>query len=106
MNLKCPNCSEFKFNKVTTGKWTFGFWNLVVYFFGVTSMFGTKDHSTSDNYTTTHEELFGIPVLIWGFLVIIIYTPFLFIRKYIHNKKYKRNVMYCSNCQFQQDINI
>ena len=67
MNLKCPNCSEFKFNKVTTGKWTFGFWNLVVYFFGVTAMFGTKDHSTSDNYTTTHEELFGIPMLIWGF---------------------------------------
>lgn len=104
MNLKCPNCSEFKFNKVTTGKWTFGFGNLIVYFIALTGMFGTYRKSTEDNYNTTHEEIFGIPAFIWGFLIIIAYTPFLLIRRYIHNKKYKKNIMYCSNCNYQSEV--
>lgn len=106
MNLKCPNCSEFKYSKKITGKWTFGFWNLVVYFFSLTFIFGTPYKSNSDNYSNSTEEFFGLPMFMWGFIIIITYTPFILVKSKHHNKKNMKNIMYCSNCHYKEDIKV
>lgn len=104
MNLKCPNCSNFSFQETTIGKWDFTFWNIVVYFFGFSFLLGSQYKSNYDNYTNTHEVLFSLPMYMWGFLIIIIYTPYLIVKRKIHNNKYKRNIMYCSNCNYREDM--
>ena len=104
MNAKCPNCSEFKYSKGITGKWSFGFWNLVVYFFSLTFIFGSPYKSNYDNYSNSTELFFGLPMVVWGFIIIVTYTPFILVRRYFHNKKNITKIMYCSNCNYRENI--
>jgi hypothetical protein len=101
MYQKCPNCSEFKYTEITTGKWEFNFWNLLPYIFATYAAFGSPYYDTS---ASTYELIFGIPAFIWGFLVFLLYTPYLIIRRKIHNKKNKRNILYCHNCKLKNPV--
>ena len=104
MNSKCPNCSQFHFTEVTVNEWRLTIWNVVLLFFAGIMMFGSQYKSNEDNYNNTHEEIFGLPAFLWGFIIFILYIPYLFVRRFFHNKKYKKNVMYCGNCNYQSEV--
>ena len=66
MNTKCPNCSDFKFSKGITGKWSFGFWNLVVYFFSLTFIFGSPYKSFAPLGISVPGSSLGRTISVWS----------------------------------------
>ena len=101
MYQKCPNCAEFKYTEVTIGKWEMSLLHFLPYFYASYLAFGSPFHDTS---ASTYELIFGVPAFIWGFLVFLLYTPYLLIRRNIHNKKNKRNILFCHNCKLKNPV--
>lgn len=103
MASQCPNCKHFKLQDLEVGKWEFGLWNFLPFFLASYMILGSPYKSLKENASITTELTFGLPSFAWGFGLVMVYTPFLLVRRYRHNKIYRKIVSKCTNCGLVAD---